>query len=773
MKFKRILFFILLFGIFQSKSMVPPHIALINHASQLYTQRRFNDARQLFEQLYDKIQNDPISRASIDAALTSIYYNGLQVAQDYQRALRYAIDGYNLTNNWNTISVSPEREQVRVIFVQCAYYLGIIYKNGHGIEANLTKALRYLSDAYRASDNLIYKTNCAEELGEIYAKHFALDNDNAKAIAFFREVEKLSHDPQAIKRVQGNLKALEIKEPINIIFSDGSSKKIDLQSVDALNHKETFLVLRERARAHKTDFLISRVQILNENNEIGSFYTEAKALIPWIWGLSAYYTSFFSKENYSLEIPRRSHLDDGRKIIGIDFFKWNAEKNSLEYIFNDNDLFEGYAGRRNRLFLATSDYSDSARQAFSCVLFAEMVFLGLGGDKNLTQALKYIDFAFSKNLLKGDGEKIAKFVIAQIWLDLALDYVSINPDESMKYFQRVAFQTDNPTAQVYGLMYLNKKYYEEKNFEKALFIIDKLLVLKNLPLPVVKFYTEEKQKIEKLKLQVRENAQQKLPITQQEIKPLLPAKDETQHVQEPEAPVRVAPVPDKPQAVLHEDVTKKSEVKLEEELKLSQEQKEAFDAIAYQVNAQKVMTLLKKFAQSFEAYREDRRNVSSLKDAKEALDKIITLPINDDQLAERIVRAQQLLHAELQKISEKVETAAASTAIKPRIILDPFNERENLPAEIQKTLDDNLQALIKNPFACGAEKVQSLAKYNVMRIKIGKDYRILYIFSGDMLGIVAIEKRGKSTYNKLDEKYNSHIKWFADAAGAHLSSCLL
>jgi mRNA-degrading endonuclease RelE of RelBE toxin-antitoxin system len=49
-----------------------------------------------------------------------------------------------------------------------------------------------------------------------------------------------------------------------------------------------------------------------------------------------------------------------------------------------------------------------------------------------------------------------------------------------------------------------------------------------------------------------------------------------------------------------------------------------------------------------------------------------------------------------------------------------------LPASVQVAILDKLEELANDPRPANSEKVRELAQYGVFRVRVGKDYRILY-----------------------------------------------
>lgn len=62
-----------------------------------------------------------------------------------------------------------------------------------------------------------------------------------------------------------------------------------------------------------------------------------------------------------------------------------------------------------------------------------------------------------------------------------------------------------------------------------------------------------------------------------------------------------------------------------------------------------------------------------------------------------------------------------------------------LSAQIQAAVLDKLEELAEDPRPATCEKVKELAGYGVFRVKVGKDYRILYQVEDEITWILVVK----------------------------------
>ncbi len=75
-----------------------------------------------------------------------------------------------------------------------------------------------------------------------------------------------------------------------------------------------------------------------------------------------------------------------------------------------------------------------------------------------------------------------------------------------------------------------------------------------------------------------------------------------------------------------------------------------------------------------------------------------------------------------------------------------------LPAKIQLAVLDKLEELAKDPRPVACEKVKELTRYGVFRVKVAKDYRILYQARGEVAWILVVKVADrKDIYQRLDD----------------------
>lgn len=86
------------------------------------------------------------------------------------------------------------------------------------------------------------------------------------------------------------------------------------------------------------------------------------------------------------------------------------------------------------------------------------------------------------------------------------------------------------------------------------------------------------------------------------------------------------------------------------------------------------------------------------------------------------------------------------------IRIAPAAERAigKLSAAVQAAILDKLEELAKDPRPANCEKVKELAQYGVFRVRVGKDYRILYQVK-DQTAWILVLKVGdrKEIYERL------------------------
>ncbi len=86
------------------------------------------------------------------------------------------------------------------------------------------------------------------------------------------------------------------------------------------------------------------------------------------------------------------------------------------------------------------------------------------------------------------------------------------------------------------------------------------------------------------------------------------------------------------------------------------------------------------------------------------------------------------------------------------IRIAPAAERAigKLSAAVQAAILDKLEELAKDPRPANCEKVRELAQYGVFRVRVGKDYRILYQVKDQTAWILALKVGDrKEIYERL------------------------
>lgn len=86
------------------------------------------------------------------------------------------------------------------------------------------------------------------------------------------------------------------------------------------------------------------------------------------------------------------------------------------------------------------------------------------------------------------------------------------------------------------------------------------------------------------------------------------------------------------------------------------------------------------------------------------------------------------------------------------IRIAPAAERSigKLSAQIQVAVLDRLEELAEDPRPAACDKVKELAQYGVFRVKVGKDYRILYQLKDEVALILVVKVADrKEIYRRL------------------------
>ena len=86
--------------------------------------------------------------------LGKIYYNGIHVEQDYQKAYEAFASSYPL-GAWNNDYFDTDEDEA-------VFYLGFMYYNGLGVKKNVEKAKELFE--YSIVDTIVNLKRCSEEL---------------------------------------------------------------------------------------------------------------------------------------------------------------------------------------------------------------------------------------------------------------------------------------------------------------------------------------------------------------------------------------------------------------------------------------------------------------------------------------------------------------------------------------------------------------------------------------------------------------------------------
>lgn len=88
------------------------------------------------------------------------------------------------------------------------------------------------------------------------------------------------------------------------------------------------------------------------------------------------------------------------------------------------------------------------------------------------------------------------------------------------------------------------------------------------------------------------------------------------------------------------------------------------------------------------------------------------------------------------------------------IRIAPAAERAiaKLPTPIQTTVLAKLEELAEEPRPAGCEKVRGLTKYGVFRVKVERDYRVVYQVRDEAAWILVVKVADrKDVYRRLDD----------------------
>jgi mRNA-degrading endonuclease RelE of RelBE toxin-antitoxin system/TPR repeat protein len=734
---------------------------------------KYIEARNSLEMVYRDSQQESGLRAAAARPLALIFLKGLGVNIDHQKALKYANEAYNIAKKLFHVS---NNDAPRIVYALAASYLGRIYRDALGVEQDNKKALEYFTDVYNASE---YKSDIQElqqlqtasayDLGAIYRDL----GDRTRAIEFFERARALEeYIPEIGVMATDALKELQSKDLADIEFGDKSRRLFDLQFSARLNGKK-FSELIDLAKKHSTEFILARVMIRDAENALSSVYCGANDLISWLWGPTALdaFGKINDEEVLVLNAARKTHRSD---IVEVQFFEWNPNQRLFQYIFNDKELFEGYSGRRKRLFLCTQNYNKPAIQIIASFSLSEMFFLGLGGPKDLTKANDLINFVLKQHNLSPRLATGAKIRAARIDLDLGLEYYKNNQfDLAMKHLKRAGFQKVDGSVQLPALMLLAKIYEQKKEFKQTLFCIETIITLESAPSSRKSYYEKLKKDIEtKLKKQsspivaekttelVAKGAKSVAAAKKHKKKKKIKAKAKKVQSQESS----IAPAPDilaQPTAVAMipvetplpavetEDKQPSQTTQLSEEQISNLEEDNVFKISAL-IDAEKVKSLLTEFDKSFADYSNNRRHTSYLRNAKEALKKAEELHIDDPELQARIADAQMAL----KKLhTEKEEELKAESTVSKRRVFDPFGVEKDIAPNLQKKLKSSLEELAENPSGSDSKQIKG-TKQNIRRIRIG-DYRLFYIVTPDRICLLKIVKRDEAYTPKNLEQYDT------------------
>jgi mRNA interferase RelE/StbE len=88
------------------------------------------------------------------------------------------------------------------------------------------------------------------------------------------------------------------------------------------------------------------------------------------------------------------------------------------------------------------------------------------------------------------------------------------------------------------------------------------------------------------------------------------------------------------------------------------------------------------------------------------------------------------------------------------VLITPTAERaiRKLPARIQVAVLDRLEQLTDDPRPADCEKVTELGSYGVFRVKVAKDYRVLYQVRDKVMQVLVVKVANRNeVYQRLHE----------------------
>ncbi|MCL4361848.1 tetratricopeptide repeat protein [Candidatus Dependentiae bacterium] len=179
-----------------------------------------------------------------------------------------------------------------------------------------------------------------------------------------------------------------------------------------------------------------------------------------------------------------------------------------------------------------------------------------------------------------------------------------------------------------------------------------------------------------------------------------------------------------------------------------------------QYKEKKLSNLFNEFEELFESFSK-KTSRERAKRLENILYEATMLASNNSEIME-IREKHKKLSSLMSKEEEEILPAAGKEEVtqEPYLVLDPFDQKLQIPENLTVSIESHLQDLAADPFNVrNAEKLKSLE--DTWRIRVG-NYRILYTIlpKYNALGIVSIDAR-KTVYES-EEADKNREKWFRE-----------
>ena len=349
--------------------------------------------------------------------LANNYFYGLNIAQDYSKALKL----YLIIEKYNSEKFSS--------FVQCQ--IGIIYKNGFGIDVDHNIALDWLQKSVAQND-----LNAAYEIGDMFYKGIGVKQDFEEALKWFN----LSVDNPKSKHIignmyyNGNVVDQSFQEAVKWYAAAANQNYSESQYALALCFKKGVGVEQNFEEAARLFLAAANQEHIESQYEIGKCFIEK---------LGVEY-NIESSINWFILAANQGHIESQYQLGNI-YFDSKGEAHDYAKAFH--------------WYKIASDNSHLEAQ----VSLGECYFNGLGTDVNYDEAYKIFKNTYNTGNIK-----------AQIYLGKCYLYgygIKNNPKGAFRVF-KLAADSGNIEAMLlladcyaYGIG-TNKNYEEVYNLTK-------------------------------------------------------------------------------------------------------------------------------------------------------------------------------------------------------------------------------------------------------------------------------------------------------------------